>query len=73
MYEVAIDEDNKQVVITGPGGFERSLPQDGFGIVLRSNVEDEWDDVPRRYVVPIATMTKVELIACALEMFAYPL
>jgi hypothetical protein len=68
----AIEKTNTEVIIKGPDGYQKNLPKCAVGIVLRENVEEPWDGVPRPYTVQIGSMTDTEIVACALGMQAYP-
>ncbi|CAN5139815.1 hypothetical protein BH10CYA1_BH10CYA1_58490 [soil metagenome] len=69
MYKVEKTED--EVIVSGPQGYEKRLPNKSIGMVLRPSTEEPWQDVLKPYTLQISKMTDEELVACALEIEAY--
>ena len=61
-----VERNDKEAIVRGPRCFEKALAISSIGVVLRGNVEDEWDHIPRPYTICVGSMTDAEVVACAL-------
>jgi hypothetical protein len=69
MYE--IEKTETEVIVRGPNGYQKRIPNSAVGVVLRRNPEEIWDDTPRPYTIQITRMTELEIVSCAVDLPAY--
>jgi hypothetical protein len=67
-----IEKTNLEVIVSGPNGYEKRLPNDAVDIVFRIDAEEIWHGSLRPYAIKVSSMTEAEAVACALGIQAFP-
>ena len=67
-----VKRDKDVAIVRGPEGYEKIIPKNSIGFVIRLDIENEIDPMPRRYVISCNDITDAEIVGVALEENAYP-
>ena len=63
-----VKRNRSEIVITGPKGFEKILPEEGIVIIKKQDRRDDWDESPKPATVRLKDMSDAEIVAYVLEL-----